>query len=223
MDDNESFFKELQSKYPNLANVTYQNGNLTFPNGTVALNGFSLKQILTSTFNMKDTNIFYYLGYGFYRTNDEEINKIFSLFPQLVITEEEENLLKRFAQDYVIRQMLYNEEAPILSQDSIFTVEFAKRQKIIVESFKRPLITANIIASTYTEEINKKMNANNNQTSNNQSDTLEKGISLTKNKHSEPPLLAPSDNLGVGGFTTIFIIIMVTIIAGVYIAWKLMN
>ena len=53
--------------------------------------------------------------------------------------------------------------------------------------------------------------------------SLNQGLALTKAKNGLPPLIGNNDNLGIAGFTTIFIVILTTVIAGVYIAWKFLN
>ena len=216
--DNETYFRELKNRFPNLNSVAYQDGKLFFPNGTLALNSFLLKDILPSTFMLQVKNIYYYLGYQYYKAKDEEITKVLELFPQVNLTEEDKVFLKNFARDYALRVSMYNEEAPILNQDEIFMLELQRRQKVIGESFTRNSEGAQIISSNYTEKINQSMNDN--MASNN---SLNQGLALTRTKNGLPPLIENNDNLGIAGFTTIFIVILTTVIAGVYIAWKFLN
>ena len=207
MDNNEIIFKNLQKEYPNLNSITYNNEQLIFKEGTLALNGFPLQTILPSTFLMSPHNIYTYLGYQFYKRKEEEINKVFNLFPQLVITEEEEIFLKNFVSDYTKRQALYTEEAPILEKDAIFMAELMSRQKVISESFRRNLMAANIIATAYTNQINQMVNDNSSDSKDN---SLEQGFSLTRTNSKYPiESFKENNNLGIAGFTTIFIIISI--------------
>lgn len=228
MMNNEVFFKDLQSRFPNLSQISYQNGTLIFPEGTLALNDFNLASLLPSTFMLSSHNLYLYLGYQYYRDKENEIVKVLDLFKTFnekndsIITPQDNEFLKYFANDCATRVTMYNEEAPILEQDSIFMTELIKREKIIGESFQRSTMPAGIISSTYTEKINQNFNEANEANSNNQS--LNQGYALTRTKNGLPPTIPKEDtNLGIAGYSAIFLIIITTVIAGVYIAWKMLG
>ncbi len=213
-DEDTNFFNDFKKGFSSLNDVYYENGILTFPMGSLTIDEYTLKNILPSTFTMAPNDIYIYLKHKYYLAKGTDIEDIFNLFPQLVITNDEEQRLKDFTLDYWERLNLYNREQPILENDGVFMRELHQRQKVIAESYQRPLMAANIIASTYANKVNEEMNNQAPEKGNNMVKTLSKpGVSQEE----------IDEALGIGGFAAVLIIIGITLAVGLYIGVRLMT
>lgn len=230
--DNESIFEEYKKAFSSLSNLEYKDGTLIFPNGREVEVDISTLPI--AIFEMDPESLYIYLSNHFYNHDEEVYNKevetIFNLFTQLIITEDEIVILKKFAYDFWLRLQLYSNEK-VLANDESFMKELMARRKVITESYRSASEAATILTETYNQNLIQTENTNNNIQESNQNTQVqsnERGLALTRQKAGVPSVLendfdTKPSKLGVAGFTSVVIIICATLAAGAYLALALLN
>lgn len=221
--NNEILFKEYQEKYPNLATVRYENNKLIFGTLSIDLSKISLKNIPENVFNFSPLNLYTYLNNEFYKNDpqhyQERIDIIFNLFLKLSLTPKEVIILKQFAYDFWLRLKLFYEE-PSISKDEFFMNELKARQKVITESFKSSSLAGNQIKDIYNTLVSKETTINSNNDPTEQNHTENKGLSLVRTKPGLPTTLDEEEKLGIAGFSSALLILITTLVVGLYLASK---
>lgn len=225
-------FEKLQEKYPNLKDFKFDGNNLTYNGNYIENAEAGINYTATIFFQMIPQDIFDYLKNGFYRQSESELEKIKSMLSQeIVITEEEANILKKFAKDYLRRiQMYANNEFLFKSNPNDpdledFLKDLKMRKDIMMHLDNNISIAANIIK----DKINKMTNNTQEQEqSQEQTNELERGMKLTRfnpnfnYRFREQDEIDAEDErrnrLGLAGFSNIVLILVSAITFGMFIA-----
>ncbi|MDE6284203.1 MAG: hypothetical protein K2M17_00445 [Bacilli bacterium] len=226
---NKTVFARLKGLYPALDNVTLAQNTLFFPEGLrVPLTEINLGSIPTANFQMSPQNFYIYLNNHFCNHDEnkyhEEISQIFTLFRRPSLTNAEIIKLKRYALDFWLRLRLFSNE-PCLDKDGDYLQELIVRRKVITESFNSTTLAAQTIQETYNQNVSQSIEeAQSNNTENEQGKNSSKGLGLTRNKPGLPPTIEEENTpLGISGFTSLALIIGVTIAFGIYLALALLD
>lgn len=237
---NEMILKNYQKNYPNLAEFSYnlESDCLVYEGNFVKLNGYGLSRIDPVFFNMNPEDIFIYFKDGFYQNGNKNA-QIEEYLSQLIITEDEEETIKKYVSQYIDELNIYARNADVFDKfyqnESIrdFVTDIMTAKKII-EDAKR-LSSPNtynayqMIANAYNSEM---ANMNQNQT---QNQGLDKPMTLTRTKpefggYSEFDKnvdylneLNRKDKMGMAGYTSLILIITSAITFGMYLALKLIG
>lgn len=231
IDPNEIVFTELKKQHLSLANVNYESGKLIFPNGQVPLDGIELELFPSKIFDMSPENLYIYFSNKFYfhlpEQYNEEINYIFRLFTQLIITEEEEIRLKKFALDFWLRnKLLITENA--LAADLAFQQEYFARRNVLTRSYESGLMAASILTKTYNDIVEQEPKNDTNENNQSNEQNLSQGLALTRTrtKAGTPAVLeeeSPRERFGIAGFMSTVLILALTMGFGIYIAIQIMK
>lgn len=235
---NDAILKNYQKTYPNLAEFTYDvtTDALVYEGNYVKLNGYGLSRIDPIFFNMMPEDIFIYMKNGFYQNaqEDKQINEYLS---QFVITEEEIGFINSYVERYIERLNIYARNRDVfdkyLSNDSIkdFMESIRNAKKIIDFAKNNAKENNNSVYSMLRNAYDKEM-ASMNQ-NNEQEKTIDKTLSLTRTnskfsgfsefEKNEQYLKELNDRskLSVAGYTSILLIIAITISVGMYLAIQL--
>lgn len=237
---NEMILKNYQKTYPNLAEFSYDalNDALVYEGNYIKLNGYGLSRIDPVFFNLNPEDIFTYLRNGFYQTGNRNA-QVEAYTNQIVITEDEEEFIKRYVEQYIEKLNIYARNAQFfdknLQNESVrsFIEDFMGAKKIIEEAKK--LANPNVynsyqmLANAY-DGIMTSMNQTQSQ---NQS--LEKQMTLTRTKpgfsgYSEFDKnqeylneLNKKDKFSMAGFTSLILIITSAVATGMFLALKLLG
>ena len=235
---NEMILKNYQKTYPNLAEFSYDQANdcLVYEGNFVKLNGYGLSRIDPVFFNMNPEDIFIYFKNGFYQMANKNA-QIQEYLNQLIITEDEEQTIKNYVDQYIDKLNIYARNAQFFDKyyqnQSVkdFISDLMAAKKIVEES--RKLATPNtydaykMIASAYDNQ----MASTNKQ----QASSLGNEMVLRRTKsefagYSEfdknlayLDKLNRKDKLGMSGFTSIVLIISSAVTFGMYLALKLLG
>ncbi len=225
-----------QKNYPNLAEFTYDANSdcLVYEGNFIKLNGYGLSRIDPVFFNLNPEDIFTYLKNAFYR-NDEYSMQIINLTNQIVITEEEQQFIYNFVNQYFLRLNIYASNRNVFDKyfdnDSIkaFMKEI-KQSKNIIDKAKEigsqnEYSVYGMILSQYNNELN----------SMNQSQGLDNGVSLTRakpgfsgysefqNNENYLKQLQESQKMNMAGYTSIILIVASALTFGMYLAFQLLK
>lgn len=232
-------FEKNKEKYPNLQGFEYDENTdtLTFNGQTVSPAGYALSHTDPVFFQMIPQDIFTYLKNGFYFQSPNEISKIKNMITsELVITEDEENILKTFVKQYFKRLEIYVNNKLLFDESlqdidlNTFVNNLLDRRNVI-EGVKTGLypnsVAANIIIAEYTQ-ITEQLD--NSQQSNKE---MERPMTLTRKQPKSISYIFPEQEdvdrqvereqrFGIAGFTSVVLIIATAITFGMYLALKLM-
>ena len=235
---NEIILKNYQKTYPNLAEFSYDtlNDSLVYEGNYIKLNGYGLSRIDPIFFLLNPEDIFLYFKNGFYQESNKNI-QIKEYLNQLIITEDEEDIIKKYVSQYITKLNIYARNIQIfdknLQNESIknFISDFLEAKKIIEEARK---LASDNNYNVY-QMINSAYNSEMSSYNQSQSKQMDKQMQLTRTKSNfngysefdknEEYLnkLNKKENLGISGFTSIILIITSALSAGMYIALKLLN
>ena len=225
-----------QKNYPNLAEFTYDANSdcLVYEGNFIKLNGYGLSRIDPVFFNLNPEDIFTYLKNAFYR-NDEYSMQIINLTNQIVITEEEQQFIYNFVNQYFLRLNIYASNRNVFDKyfdnDSIKSfMKEIKQSKNIIDKAKEigsqnEYSVYGMILSQYNNELN----------SMNQSQGLDNGVSLTRakpgfsgysefqNNENYLKQLQESQKMNMAGYTSIILIVASALTFGMYLAFQLLK
>lgn len=224
--------EKCKEKYPNLRDFQYDPDSdiLTFNGNSIKNAGDGINHIATIFFQMIPQDIFDYLKNGFYHQSEAELEKIKSMLSQeMIITEDEEAFLKKFARDYLRKIQMYannkflfdsNPNNPDLDD---FLKDLKTRKEIMANLGNNMSIAATIINS----EVDSMTKQNQVQE---ESPEMEKGMSLTRTNPKAPstqnftefPDQAEVNNLykvrDFRGYCNMVLILVSAITLGMFIA-----
>ncbi len=224
--------EKCKEKYPNLRDFQYNPDSdiLTFNGNSIKNAGDGINHIATIFFQMIPQDIFDYLKNGFYHQSEAELEKVKSMLSQeMIITEDEEAFLKKFARDYLRKIQMYannkflfdsNPNNPDLDD---FLKDLKTRKEIMANLGNNMSIAATIINSE-VDSITKQ-----NQVQE-ESPEMEKGMSLTRTNPKAPstqnftefPDQAEVNNLykvrDFRGYCNMVLILVSAITLGMFIA-----
>lgn len=224
--------ERCKDKYPNLRDFQYDPNSdiLTFNGSSIKNAGYGIDHIATIFFQMIPQDIFDYLKNGFYHQSEAELEKVKSMLSQeMIITEDEEAFLKKFARDYLRKIQMYannkflfdsNPNNPDLDD---FLKDLKTRKEIMANLGNNMSIAATIINS----EVDSMTKQNQVQE---ESPEMEKGMSLTRTNPKAPstqnftefPDQAEVNNLykvrDFRGYCNMVLILVSAITLGMFIA-----
>ena len=224
--------EKCKEKYPNLRDFQYDPDSdiLTFNGNSIKNAGDGINHIATIFFQMIPQDIFDYLKNGFYHQSEAELEKVKSMLSQeMIITEDEEAFLKKFARDYLRKIQMYannkflfdsNPNNPDLDD---FLKDLKTRKDIMANLGNNMSIAATIINS----EVDSMTKQNQVQE---ESPEMEKGMSLTRTNPKAPstqnftefPDQAEVNNLykvrDFRGYCNMVLILVCAISLGMFIA-----
>ena len=224
--------EKCKEKYPNLRDFQYDSDSdiLTFNGNSIKNAGDGINHIATIFFQMIPQDIFDYLKNGFYHQSEAELEKVKSMLSQeMIITEDEEAFLKKFARDYLRKIQMYannkflfdsNPNNPDLDD---FLKDLKTRKDIMANLGNNMSIAATIINS----EVDSMTKQNQVQE---ESPEMEKGMSLTRTNPKAPstqnftefPDQAEVNNLykvrDFRGYCNMVLILVSAITLGMFIA-----
>ena len=224
--------EKCKEKYPNLRDFQYDPDSdiLTFNGNSIKNAGDGINHIATIFFQMIPQDIFDYLKNGFYHQSEAELEKVKSMLSQeMIITEDEEAFLKKFAKDYLRKIQMYannkflfdsNPNNPDLDD---FLKDLKTRKDIMANLGNNMSIAATIINS----EVDSMTKQNQVQE---ESPEMEKGMSLTRTNPKAPstqnftefPDQAEVNNLykvrDFRGYCNMVLILVSAITLGMFIA-----
>ena len=224
--------EKCKEKYPNLRDFQYDPDSdiLTFNGNSIKNAGDGINRIATIFFQMIPQDIFDYLKNGFYHQSEAELEKVKSmLLQEMIITEDEEAFLKKFARDYLRKIQMYannkflfdsNPNNPDLDD---FLKDLKTRKDIMANLGNNMSIAATIINS----EVDSMTKQNQVQE---ESPEMEKGMSLTRTNPKAPstqnftefPDQAEVNNLykvrDFRGYCNMVLILVSAITLGMFIA-----
>ncbi len=224
--------EKCKEKYPNLRDFQYDPDSdiLTFNGNSIKNAGDGINHIATIFFQMIPQDIFDYLKNGFYHQSEAELEKVKSMLSQeMIITEDEEAFLKKFARDYLRKIQMYannkflfdsNPNNPDLDD---FLKDLKTRKEIMANLGNNMSIAATIINS----EVDSMTKQNQVQE---ESPEMEKGMSLTRTNPKAPstqnftefPDQAEVNNLykvrDFRGYCNMVLILVSAITLGMFIA-----
>ena len=224
--------EKCKEKYPNLRDFQYDPDSdiLTFNGNSIKNAGDGINHIATIFFQMIPQDIFDYLKNGFYHQSEAELEKVKSMLSQeMIITEDEEAFLKKFARDYLRKIQMYannkflfdsNPNNPDLDD---FLKDLKTRKDIMANLGNNMSIAATIINS----EVDSMTKQNQVQE---ESPEMEKGMSLTRTNPKAPstqnftefPDQAEVNNLykvrDFRGYCNMVLILVSAITVGMFIA-----
>lgn len=233
---NQAIFTRYQEIYPNLKDFRYDaaNDSLIYNGQIIPLNGYGLSRIDTVFFGLSTPNIFSYLRNEFY-TDSANRDKVLQLFNQLVITDIQVNIITNFINKFKEKCQIYASDSDYFNKmyenTSIrsFIEDIIEDKKVIDIARGKAQINGSdafsILWKYYNDVLDNTQNNQSNQ--NTHSNTLSQAMSLTRSKSgfsNLPNLEYENDqNIGIAGFTSIFIIIAVILVVGITIAIALMK
>lgn len=224
--------EKCKEKYPNLRDFQYDPDSdiLTFNGNSIKNAGDGINHIATIFFQMIPQDIYDYLKNGFYHQSEAELEKVKSMLSQeMIITEDEEAFLKKFARDYLRKIQMYannkflfdsNPNNPDLDD---FLKDLKTRKDIMANLGNNMSIAATIINS----EVDSMTKQNQVQEENPE---MEKGMSLTRTNPKAPstqnftefPDQAEVNNLykvrDFRGYCNMVLILVSAITLGMFIA-----
>ena len=224
--------EKCKEKYPNLRDFQYDPDSdiLTFNGNSIKNAGDGINHIATILFQMIPQDIFDYLKNGFYHQSEAELEKVKSMLSQeMIITEDEEAFLKKFARDYLRKIQMYannkflfdsNPNNPDLDD---FLKDLKTRKEIMANLGNNMSIAATIINS----EVDSMTKQNQVEE---ESPEMEKGMSLTRTNPKAPstqnftefPDQAEVNNLykvrDFRGYCNMVLILVSAITLGMFIA-----
>ena len=229
-------FEKLQEKYPNLRDFKFDNNILSYNGNSIENAEAGINHTAPIFFQMIPSDIFDYLKDGFYYQSDGELEKVKSMLSQeMIITEEEAEILKKFARDYLRRIQMYanneflfksNPDNPDLEN---FLKDLKIRKDIMTNLGNNMSIAANIInteVNNMTNNIQEQTQTQNQEQ--NQNLELDRGFSRTRTnpnfnyRFREQDEIDAEDErknrLGLAGFSNIVLILVSALTFGMFIA-----
>ena len=234
-------------------NYNSRDNSLSYAGDIVYLNGKDLNGIDSAFLNLNDIDLFDYIKNvylldslsshevaEFFKSpsNLEDTIRLVSIVREPIeLNEQNKVLLKNFAKKYIARCRIYANNKDLFDRlqeisPSIraFDQELLNSHNVMDLARNFPQSEANkILYDAYEQELNGIDNSN--EQNNNQN--LDKGMSLTRTKNGlknyddfeamEKAYINQKNSLGTAGFTSIAIIIAVTVVIGIYLAsviWK---
>ena len=235
---NEMILKNYQKTYPNLVEFSYdvQSDCLVYEGNYVKLSGYGLSRIDPVFFNLNPEDIFIYFKDGFYQNGNKNA-QIEEYFNQLVITEDEEETIKKYVSQYIDKLNIYARNAQFFDKyyqnENVrsFVTNLMTAKKIVEEARRLANPDAynayQMISKAYSDE----MTSMNQQ----QANTIGKEMTLLRTKpefggYSEFDKnldylneLNRKDKMGLAGFTSIVLIVSSAVTFGMYLALKLLG
>ncbi len=229
-------FEKLQEKYPNLRDFKFDNNILSYNGNSIENAEAGINHTAPIFFQMIPSDIFDYLKDGFYYQSDGELEKVKSMLSQeMIITEEEAEILKKFARDYLRKIQMYanneflfksNPDNPDLEN---FLKDLKIRKDIMTNLGNNMSIAANIInneVNNMTNNIQEQTQTQNQEQ--NQHLELDRGFSRTRTnpnfnyRFREQDEIDAEDErknrLGLAGFSNIVLILVSALTFGMFIA-----
>lgn len=229
-------FEKLQEKYPNLRDFKFDDNILSYNGNFIENAEAGINHTAPIFFQMIPSDIFDYLKDGFYYQSDGELEKVKSMLSQeMIITEEEAEILKKFARDYLRRIQMYanneflfksNPDNPDLEN---FLKDLKIRKDIMTNLGNNMSIAANIInneVNNMTNNIQEQTQTQNQEQ--NQNLELDRGFSRTRTnpnfnyRFREQDEIDAEDErknrLGLAGFSNIVLILVSALTFGMFIA-----
>ena len=174
--------EKCKEKYPNLRDFQYDPDSdiLTFNGNSIKNAGDGINHIATIFFQMIPQDIFDYLKNGFYHQSEAELEKVKSMLSQeMIITEDEEAFLKKFARDYLRKIQMYANNKFLFDSNpnnpdlDYFLKDLKTRKEIMANLGNNMSVAATIINS----EVDSMTKQNQVQK---ESPEMERGMSLTR-------------------------------------------
>ena len=229
-------FEKLQEKYPNLRDFKFDNNILSYNGNSIENAEAGINHTAPIFFQMIPSDIFDYLKDGFYYQSDGELEKVKNMLSQeMIITEEEAEILKKFARDYLRKIQMYanneflfksNPDNPDLEN---FLKDLKIRKDIMTNLGNNMSIAANIInneVNNMTNNIQEQTQTQNQEQ--NQNLELDRGFSRTRTnpnfnyRFREQDEIDAEDErknrLGLAGFSNIVLILVSALTFGMFIA-----
>ena len=224
--------EKCKEKYPNLRDFQYDPDSdiLTFNGNSIKNAGDGINHIATIFFQMIPQDIFDYLKNGFYHQSEAELEKVKSMLSQeMIITEDEEAFLKKFARDYLRKIQMYANNKFLFDSnpnnpDLDDFLKHLKTRKDIMANLGNNMSIAATIINSEVDSITKQ-----NQVQE-ESPEMEKGMSLTRTNPKAPstqnftefPDQAEVNNLykvrDFRGYCNMVLILVSAITLGMFIA-----
>lgn len=234
-DSVKTMFESYKEKYPNLKDFNYDNetDTLTFNGNKITPAGYSLSRMSPVFFQMIPQDIFDYLKNGLFYQSTNEISKVYDMLQkEMIITEEENAVLLNFVAQYFKRLMMFMNNSLFFSshaQDNdiaAFVADFNVRKEIIEHVIRNDFpysIASNIIKQELEKLGLLTTDKLNQQQTESQTNSMEKGMSLTRKKDSSYVFMEQEDvdkmqNLSMAGFASIVFILASVITIGAYLA-----
>lgn len=230
-------FEKDKEKFPSLKDFNYnqETDTLTYNGLEIRSASYALSRVSSIFFQMNPQDIFDYLKNGFYHQSPGELDKIKTMITtELIITEEEQEQLKKFVSQYFNRLLIIANNRVLFDSGmdnadlKAFSSDVLERSKIIegVRTGIYHSVAANIILQEYYERL-PQLNIGSENTDS-KSNELDRGMRLTRQKpgfnSGMDTQLPQEDNqsLGIAGFTSIILIIISAITFGMYLALRLL-
>ncbi len=224
--------EKLQEKYPNLRDFKFDGNTLTYNDNFIENAEIGINHTAAIFFQMIPSDIFDYLKNGFYYPSNKELEKVKSMLSQeIIITEEEAEILKKFARDYLKRLQMYanNEFLFKSNPDNPDLEDFLKDLKIRKDIMTNLGNNISVAANIINNEINNMSNNNQEQAQEqNKNSELERGFSRTRTNpnfnyrfREQEEIDAENERknkLGLAGFSNIVLILISALTFGMFIA-----
>ena len=214
-----------KEKYPNIRDFVYnaETDVLSYNGDIIERAGYGINRIAPIFFQMIPQDIFDYLKGGYYYQSNSELDKVKSMLNQeMIITEEEENFLKKFANDNHRRLEMYANNKFLFDSNpnnpdlEAFLIDLKARKEIMDNLNNNISVAATII---------KNVSNNNIEEEQTESKTLEKTMTLTRQnpnhlnyRFREQEEIDAENKLGLAGFSNIVLILVSAITLGMFIA-----
>ena len=232
---NNDILTNYQQTYPNLRDFFYNEATDTiiYHGLTIKLNGYGLSRIDKIFFNLTPDDIFTYLKNGFYQ-NTEEADLMNSLLNQLIITEEEVAFIDSYLQKLADRLKIYEHNKDFidsnLTNPSIkdFFDKIRNGSKVI-EKINTGNFSNQNVADIFTQAYQKYFFTTGLENSQEKIQSLTRtnpnfrGYQEFSENEQYLQELKQRDKFGLAGYTSILLIIMTSITAGMYIALQFLK
>ena len=215
-----------KEKYPNIRDFVYnpETDVLSYNGDSIKRAGYGINRIAPIFFQMIPQDIFDYLKGGYYYQSSSELEKVNSMLNQeMIITEDEEAFLKKFANDSRRRLEMYANNKFLFDSNpnnpdlEAFLIDLKARKEIMDSLNNNMSVAATIIKDTSSN--------NNLEEEQTQSNALEKTMTLTRKnpnhlnyRFREQEEIDAENKLGLAGFSNIVLILVSAITLGMFIA-----
>lgn len=215
-----------KEKYPNIRDFVYnpETDVLSYNGDSIKRAGYGINRIAPIFFQMIPQDIFDYLKGGYYYQSASELEKVNSMLNQeMIITEDEEAFLKKFANDSRRRLEMYANNKFLFDSNpnnpdlEAFLIDLKARKEIMDSLNNNMSVAATIIKDTSSN--------NNLEEEQTQSNALEKTMTLTRKnpnhfnyRFREQEEIDAENKLGLAGFSNIVLILVSAITLGMFIA-----
>lgn len=214
-----------KEKYPNIRDFVYnpETDVLSYNGDSIKRAGYGINRIAPIFFQMIPQDIFDYLKGGYYYQSSSELEKVNSMLNQeMIITEDEEAFLKKFANDSRRRLEMYANNKFLFDSNpnnpdlEAFLIDLKARKEIMDSLNNNMSVAATIIKDT---------SSNNNLEEEQTQSKLEKTMTLTRKnpnhlnyRFREQEEIDAENKLGLAGFSNIVLILVSAITLGMFIA-----